>query len=54
MHISTRRQEKWRNRQASQNNETDEKNTRENIMGRLEIKRAEELTRSHNIEFISK
>jgi len=54
MHVSTRRQEKWRNRQSSQNNDTDEKNARKNIVGRLEVNRAEELTRSHDIESIGK
>jgi len=54
MHVSTRRQEKRRNRQSGQNNDTDEKNTRENIVRWLEMKRAEELTRSHDIGSISK
>ncbi len=54
MHVSARRQEKRRNRQSGQNNDTDEKNTRENIVRQLEMKPAEELTQSHDIGYISK
>jgi hypothetical protein len=54
MHVSTRRQEKRRNRQSGEDSDTKEKNAREDIVGRLEMNRAEELTRSHDIESIGK
>jgi hypothetical protein len=54
MHVSTRRQEKWRNGKSSQNKDANEKNARENIVRRLEMKRVEELTQSHDIESLSK
>jgi len=34
--------------------DTNEKNNRENVMRRLEVKRIEELTRSHDLGSISK
>jgi len=54
MHVSTCRQEKWRNRQSGQNNDTDEKNTCENVVRGLEVERDEELTLGHDIGSITK
>jgi hypothetical protein len=41
MHISARRQEVRRNGQSGEDNDTDEKNARENVVRRLDMKRAE-------------
>jgi len=54
MHVSTRREEKRRKSQSGQNNDTDEKNTCENVVRGLEVERDEELTRGHDIGSITK
>ena len=54
MHVSVSRQEVRRNGQSGEDNDTDEKNARENVVRRLEMKRAEELTQGHDIGSISK
>jgi hypothetical protein len=49
-----RRQEVRRDGQSGEDSDTDEKNARENVVRRLEVKRTEELTQSHDIGSISK
>ncbi len=54
MHVSASRQEVRRHGQLGEDRDTNEKNNRENVMRRLEVKRIEELTRSHDLGSISK